>query len=332
MPLPGYTSTDPVTNSTGTGTALPRDINPIRSDDDVAFAASQLLNQGNVAEGTNLPPQQQGQYRVPIPGGFKVANQSASFGGNIVTLTWTDIDPTVAEISRYNIYALLAYDSNKSHTMVGTSDVSPCVCRVIASQATNVVYFLQPVLSNGLALPVDVCASCTGTLPDPVYFVTVTDPVSGDSVTLGLSNTVPIGGTTRAGLVVHDNTTGKGTSVASGIVVTFNDNGKAMANLGFGGASPGQHGLIEAENGTGAGGLFGGGQHFRADGGTGKITTLVSAVNGTMLSGTDGTTITEISPTNNTIAGWNGLGVFPVLAGFYIGAINGVTSYFPYYQ
>lgn len=138
-----------------------------RDSDDIAYAVGRIINQGQVADGPTLPRPVRGEFRVPFPSGFKISGTpSTSFGGTVFTLKWNDCnDPYV---SRYNVYVRNALDENVQPALLGVSQRSPFTARVTSDAATTVIFYLQTVMNNGQALPVNRCPTCTGTVPAPV--------------------------------------------------------------------------------------------------------------------------------------------------------------------
>lgn len=139
---------------------------PFRSDADIAFITSRLINQGGVADGPSIPRPVRGEFRVPMVSGLRVVGTpTASFGGTIFTLAWNS--PADQFVSRYNVYAKFLLDQNAQPTLVGSSATSPLTVRVTADSAGTVVFFVQTILANGQSLPVGRCPTCTGTTLAP---------------------------------------------------------------------------------------------------------------------------------------------------------------------
>lgn len=152
-----------------------------RDSDDIDYAVGRLINQGQVADGPSLPRPVHGEFRVPFPTGFMISGTpSQSFTGTIFTLKWTDCtDPYV---NRYQIYVRNVLDENTQPALLGSAEMSPFTARVDSNVPATVVFYLQPVMNNGQALPISRCPTCTGitldlrptgTLPIEVHPTTV---------------------------------------------------------------------------------------------------------------------------------------------------------------
>lgn len=169
----------------------------------ISKALEPILNYGNAAEGTTLPPPQSGNFRVPPPSNFQVISSEFNFAGNIFVLSWLDIVDRRTPVARYNIYGKNFLDVNAEPTLLGSSSKSPFHARVIASEESTIIFYLQPVLQNGITLPLVACPTCTGLVPDAIYILEVDDDTQGLTAKIEISGDAPLGGGTTAGLWIE---------------------------------------------------------------------------------------------------------------------------------
>lgn len=268
--------------------------NAIRPNAELNLVVANLLNTGGTAEGTSVPPQQRGTYRIPFPSGFKVVSATFSFGGNIFVLGWKDLENPATPVAGYRVYARSALQSNVEPVLVGSSAKSPCVCRVISDAATSVTFFLQPFLTSGSTLPLSACPTTTGANPDPVYIFIAHDAVSGANAKINIGGGLSWAGGTTVGLgitypgasspydtayatytgigmeayinnlTLHANATGlTGGNSPSSTAYFF-----VLASQHIAGAD---YGYLSLGDATGAGGINGNGERIVLDGNTGSI-------------------------------------------------------------
>jgi len=122
-----------------------------------------VRNSFNAAEGSLLPPPQQGQFRVPFVTTLKVAQTTSFVGGTQFILTFQEPTATVAQIDHYNIFVGGLTGNISQLNSVSTTKGSPATVRVITSLAENVVFTVQTVLKNGLVSDLNASPKCTGT-------------------------------------------------------------------------------------------------------------------------------------------------------------------------
>jgi len=266
---PPQTMPEPLTPNAGGGyndpnealTKLfaPRDTGAVRSLDDVAYAGAIQINQGDVAEGSNLPPMQHGDFRIQPPQNFRVVqNITGTTGtGNVYTLAWQDLIDSSdglnqAKVDRYQIYVKDALNANQQPSLVGMSAMSPCTFHLVSDAATSLTFIIQPVLSNGMYLPIERCPTCTAAVSAPYYTFTVGD------VTVTINSGLPgPGGSTYTGIQVIDSSTGDSSNILTNGYEVLNHNVKIAAAMVL--TAPGAlPGLITAADGTGSGGITGG--------------------------------------------------------------------------
>lgn len=152
---------------------------PIRSQNDLNYVGAQTLNVGGVGSGSQAPAQQNGYYGVPIPNNFRVISYTftPSTLSSLFVLGWNNLtDPTSGlnqcQVVGYKIYAQNLV-GNSIPTFVGDAPASPCAVTIPSpSQATKVIFFLQPYLASGETLPLSACPTCTGQTVTPYYEAT----------------------------------------------------------------------------------------------------------------------------------------------------------------
>lgn len=207
MPLPS--GTDFSDNSTS---------NVGLTGEDSDFVSSIITNQNNAGFSSNLPPKQQGQYSLVAPSGVQILNTMYSTFGQLFTIGWQDVQSNNQPIAGYRVYSQLAYNNNQQPTLVGQSAVSPCVVRIIASQEGIVTFWVQPYLQNGITLPLIVCPTVSGSVPNPIFSFNFSS--TGDVFLI--SDNVYVGGSaTQTGWEIYNQTdgiTGEHTSASVGII------------------------------------------------------------------------------------------------------------------
>lgn len=245
-------------------------ITPARSDADTAYAAAILIDQNHPnSEGGNLPPPQRGENKVPTPGGFQVLGiPTYSALGFVYTLSWQDIpDGASTHVRAYRVYAQGSFDSNPNPSLVGTSANSPCTVRVVATKAGVITFWLQPVLGNGMFLPLSACPTCTSMTPDPYFQFIVTDPGTGDMIEMNINSGLPAGlGSVATGMDVQDLTTLEAATMTAKFIVLLSATAKPLISMAHNGAG----GILRVFDGSGSGG-YGSGQTILVDGLNGVV-------------------------------------------------------------
>lgn len=264
-----------------------RGVAPILSPEDTAFIASRMTDETGAAEGPIAPPLQQGEFRVPTPGGFRILSQNfiPSTLANVFVLAWTDLEELGVNknIAGYRVYAKLALSDNEEPTLVGVSTKSPCYASVVTPTGSDeVTFFLQPYLLNGQSLPLSACPSCTGTTPDPFYQFTAGDV----TVTIDENRNAGAGGTVT-GVGIEDASTDLETTLSAGFILGLNADGNNAWTCNTNTGADGK-GTIGVYNGDGTGRLSNVGLVILLDGDrggteTGRITVWgdILLVNGT---------------------------------------------------
>ena len=271
MPLPGYPPNQDnniVERSSHGIPNSPSDFNPVRSLDDIALVGSQILNQGNVAEGSTSPPQQDGTYRVPSPSSFKVVSHGHMLTNDTFVLSWQDVDVSRTDVAVYRIYAQNAYNANQQPTLVGTSAKSPVSVSVQVTQITTLTFFLQPVLVSGITLPLAACPTTTYSLPDPPFFeFTAVDPLSGHTAKVLINDNLNSGGASNVvGMAVIDTVNGHQITIAPTFLAVLNGSNVPEASI----ADNSGKGVVRVFDGSGSGG-YGSGQRVILDGNNGVV-------------------------------------------------------------
>ncbi len=225
MPLPQSFIDNQNANSGG--------IAPVASDADTAYAAAQYVDQNHPnSEGPQLKPKQFGSNCVPTPSGFKVLGDPVySALGFVYKLVWNDIpDGYSTHVREYRVYAQSPFDNNPAPTSVGSSSGSPCTVRVVSSGAGIITFWLQPVLGNGMFLPLENCPTCTSTAPNPYYLFDF-GTFDGTPASVLISNDVVFSGLTgNTGVEAYFDSAGK-----SGVHATLVPGGFELDNEGSGG-------------------------------------------------------------------------------------------------
>ncbi len=324
----------------------PRETGSIRSLDDIAYAGANMLNQGNVAEGSNQPPMQHGDFRVQFPSGFRVLSTTSSNTGTgtIYTLVWNDVVDSAnglnqARVTLYRIYVQQAFDENVAPTMLGQSVSSPCTVHVIANQAGGLTFTIQPVLSNGLFPPLEDCPTCTAEIGDPLYTFTFPPADFGGAIDIILGpNEFGSGGDTRNGLGLRDQSLSIQTLVKPSGIESSYVGGDIAYNLFLTGvATPGA--IFRMHTGSGSGG-FGAAELIRlvASGTTGNGQGSIEVFSDSpdtvpqirLYDGTGGNDVTLRSGTAATANA--GIGALPATPeGFIKIKVGGTAFRVPYY-
>lgn len=113
------------------------------------FALDRLTNLGSTAEGTNLPPRQTGDIRVPIVSGLKVLNSEITQFGPVYTLGWLDPDAGGSQIVQYNIF-VIGLDGTERPQGPFTATKSPATIRIQSVSNSQIRFIVQTQLHNGM--------------------------------------------------------------------------------------------------------------------------------------------------------------------------------------
>ena len=113
------------------------------------FSLDRLINRTNTAEGTSLPPQQRGPYRVPFVTGVRVNSPKPTK----YSISWLDVTAGAdSNIAQYNIFY---QNSANPQAPVGILSVnkSPANFQLIAPFNSRLTFFVQTQLGNGFVNP-----------------------------------------------------------------------------------------------------------------------------------------------------------------------------------
>jgi hypothetical protein len=114
------------------------------------YVIGRLTNYNNAAEGSGVPPRQQGQSRVPYVDGVKVVQSVASLAGTQFTLSWNNVTSANISVDHYNIYYTLALTNSTQPVGPFIAMQSPAQITVPNTTSTGVTFTVQTVLSNGM--------------------------------------------------------------------------------------------------------------------------------------------------------------------------------------
>lgn len=344
MPLPGGNDHPIWTSSNNKDDVQNLGQGVIRPDTDTAFSVSELTNPGGAAEGSNLPPQQRGSYRVPIPMGFKVQGNvfNPSTLATTFTLVWNDITDNTNGLNQtmvvgYRVYAQYQENLPEQGNLVGSSSGSPCNVVItlplpaggVTLRVVTVTFWLQPFLANGLTLPLEACPTCTGQTQPPYFqlFDGVTTVYISGGVNAGHGGTAP-------GFEIYNLPAQFSwfldSSKHGGILMTNSIGNDAV----FLGTSTGTNaGIMTLSNGTGTGGLDTGGGTVQLDANLGRLNLFHTGGGGPTILLTNGTAGQDVVFTQVTAATASaGASTLPATPeGFLEITIGGTIKKIPYY-
>lgn len=157
-----------------------------------AFSLDRLINRTNAAEGTSLPPQQRGAYRVPLVSGVK----AVSTGNSQYVVSWREPEGFEGRIAQYNVFARV--NNNQALPVQnGAVAKSPAAVVVPANPGDRITFFVQTRLSSGFISPPGVGPSATVAAVPSVVSLT-----SGP-YTIQTTNTIFLGDTTSASFTIY---------------------------------------------------------------------------------------------------------------------------------
>lgn len=137
--------------------------------DNVTQMLINVVGDGNI--GTSVPPKLNGEFRVPFVKNLRMGPKLDYFGGTQYTLLWDEPDDT-ANISHYNVYVVGALGDNTSPLLIGSSQFSPGVFRVVTTTASVLAFFVQTQLSNGNCSELSRSPSVTALSSSPTLGIT----------------------------------------------------------------------------------------------------------------------------------------------------------------
>jgi len=144
------------------------------------YVISRLTNVTGTAEGSNLPPRQQGSFRVPFVTGLQLVKTTSYFGGTQFTLIWLEPNDFSKFIDHYSIYVTGLLENNFQPLGPYTVKQSPATIRVQTNAAARIAFYVQTVLKNGMASDILSSPSCTGTT---IAATTATSDIPDGTVT-----------------------------------------------------------------------------------------------------------------------------------------------------
>lgn len=112
------------------------------------FSLDRLINRTNAAEGTTLPPQQRGSFRVPYVSNVRVSSP----GGINYIVTWTEPEGFRGKIAQYNVFVQSSANIKQPLGPI-SSRLSPVTITLLAPANTRLTFFVQTQLSSGLTNP-----------------------------------------------------------------------------------------------------------------------------------------------------------------------------------
>lgn len=290
-------------------------INPVLPEDDSAKAIADMLRPGTASA---LTPDLHGDVRVPRPSNFRAVGLGPfGWGADYFVLSWDDIDSGLAPVKGYRIYVSNYINSSAQPLLVSAAFNSPGIVPLVFRGTQTLVFYLQPVLTSGEDLPLPNCPTCTAAMPGAAYVLTGVDAATGDPTSFGFAGGLPDGfGNLVTGFSHLDQVNGRRVVVALGSVGTVNGNLAPGARIVQASNAANAGGLVEAFDGSGAGGMsYGKGCRARLNGTTGQLALH------------DGTAELDVSAT--TV----GTGVpTGTLQGYITIVVAGVTRYVPFYS
>jgi len=108
------------------------------------FSLDRLINRANAAEGTSLPPQQRGFFRVPFVSSVKVSSPSPTK----YIVSWQEPEGFTGKISGYNVYYSASGDIREP-IFVTAASKSPATVRLLLPSGTRITFFVQTQLNSG---------------------------------------------------------------------------------------------------------------------------------------------------------------------------------------
>ncbi len=113
------------------------------------FALDRLTNLGGAAEGTNLPPRQAGELRVPIVTNLRILRSTTSPAGQVYTLGWSDPETMGSPVIQYNVFVIGANDIEEPQGPY-TARRSPVSLLINTSDLSQIRFVVQTQLQNGM--------------------------------------------------------------------------------------------------------------------------------------------------------------------------------------
>ena len=130
------------------------------------FSLDRLINRTNTAEGTSLPPQQRGPFRVPYVSGVRVKSTEP----NKYTVTWIEPEGNENSIAQYNVFVQTSNNPN-SPTGIASVAKSPAEITLAAPTNARLTFFVQTQLGNGFVNPAESSPSASISAPAEIKTV-----------------------------------------------------------------------------------------------------------------------------------------------------------------
>lgn len=108
------------------------------------FSLDRLINRTNAAEGTSLPPQQRGAYRVPYVSSVKVSSPSTTK----YVISWLEPEGFTGRIAGYNVYYTISGQIQQP-ALITAARKSPATVQLIPPSNSRLTFFVQTQLNNG---------------------------------------------------------------------------------------------------------------------------------------------------------------------------------------
>lgn len=112
------------------------------------FSVDRLINRTNAAEGTSLPPQQRGPFRVPYVSSVRVSSPSPTK----YVVTWVEPENFVGKISQYNVFVNSSSNIPQPGAAISVFK-SPATIRFLAPSGSRLTFFVQTQMGNGFVNP-----------------------------------------------------------------------------------------------------------------------------------------------------------------------------------
>lgn len=176
--------------------------------EDYNFILDRLVNYGQAAEGSLLPPVLAGPYRIPFVTNLRAAKAELFSGGALFTLTWEEPDE-ISSISHFIVYAVGYVNGQPQPLGTYTAVRSPAKIKIQAEINTPVTFYVQTVLASGLQS--DLLSSPTVTASVAQYTIATVTPYQPASIATATIN-LAVSGTTT--LINH---IGKGLLISLGV-------------------------------------------------------------------------------------------------------------------
>lgn len=143
------------------------------------FALNRFVNFNAAGEGSNIPPRQFGELRVPIVTNLKIIKTDNFLGGSKFTLSWTDPEFSNINFAQYNIF-VVGIDGVSQPQGPFAALKSPAIVNLSVREFSHLIFTVQTQLTNGLTSPIETSPSVAADATPPVV-------VSGDLPASGVT-------------------------------------------------------------------------------------------------------------------------------------------------